>query len=277
MDKRDINVLIVSSCKNGFGDLLLTSWFVSILRDNGINAFFAPRYRKKTCKYMDCHNIISANSLFSLGLTRSQIDKRMRSSLTLRWQRYITRYKYINQGENCVSIISQMCEHFGARFGVKVVNNSNYIPVRYCDIPEIPSVDVTLCTRSGDFAKCRNWPYFEILKSRFDKYGVSYIDLTKEEIYYIECLNYVKKSKLYVGLETGTSHYVSQVANGKALILQSGYTDINFWCDYDYDYLNVDTPCRICKSTEDNCVYNNECMRDMSVDIVFDKIMEKIS
>jgi hypothetical protein len=263
-DKKDLHLIVHTPTKRAFGDLLLASYFTAILNDNGIDAYFYRRGQGREWIYP----AIACNKIYDTT------DPRLSTYSSCKMK-----YYHGEPGVLSVPIIEQYCNSFKKRYGISLKNNFNYIPVKYYDMPQVPSVDVTLCTKSGAFCPYRNWPYFKELKKLFQKNGISYIDLTQEQIYSIEYLNYVKKSKLFVGVDTGPSHYVSQVANGKALILQHGVHDINFWCSYDYDSLHIPTDCRLCKANMhpgNECKHNHICMRELTVDMVFNKIMEKL-
>jgi len=181
------------------------------------------------------------------------------------------------------SILSCSLEDLSNLTGRQVQLMHNYIPVRYHDLADVPSVDVAICSQSGRFSKYRNWPYFDELKAIFRKAGITYVDLTdlvaaRGREASMACLNYVKKSKLYLGLETGTSHFVSQFANGNSLILQSGFCRFSWWCFYDYDHIEVDVDCKGCwlPSTED-CPYGHRCMREISVERVYGEVAKRIN
>ena len=278
INKEDLNVRVTSSFKRGFGDHLLTFFFTSILRNNGINAIFDPPSYYDICNYVKSPYIIFGRRPLKYRLSREKVIGKMSQTFYSDWTVFKVLYKYGEKGVKPTPIIEQFCCDFEKYFGIKIRNNFNYIPVKYRDIPEIPSVDVSLSTVSGPWAKYRNWPYFSDLKRRMDKYGISYIDLSKNKILFMDCLNYVKKSKVYVGVETGISHYVSQVANGKALILQSGLVNSDFWSSYDYEFLSIDVQCKFCKlNNKEKCMFDHKCMKELSVDMVFDKIMERLN
>lgn len=268
MEKKPLpdSIIIRSSTARGFGDTLLASYFSTILNRNNINAFFhaSNSFRDDGIyKYLDCKYI-----------------KNRRDPLYSHIEIHRVQYGYPDTNH---SIIEQFCNLFCEKYDVdtNIKIDINYIPVKYEDIPEIKSVDIVLGTKCGRWCKYRQWPYFEQLKKRLEENNISYIDMDKNKMRFMDCLNCVKKSKLYVGIESGMSHYVSQVANGKALILQSGFVDINFWCNYDYGYLYIPVPCRIChKNTGnkviDRCENDHKCMENLSVDMVFNKIVEKL-
>jgi len=243
----------------GFGEPLVMSLVVHILNDNGVNAVF--RDHRNVRELVDCPLI-----------TREESDET--------FQTYSWMYECCRK-----PIILQYIEHYESIVGKKLKINRNHIPVKFHDIPDIPSVDVAMCTVTGKWTPYRNWPYFEELKELFTKEGITYADLDADKIMNIECLNYVKKCKLYLGLDTGMSHYVSKFANGKALILQGGFIEFDFWAYlYDYDCLQIeDVPCRPCFINKQHiakgkrkCELDNMCMKDISVDRVFKAVVERI-
>lgn len=245
----------------GFGEPLMAGMFTSILNDNGINAVF---YNHRAAKgLLDCPEYDKNNEMH-------QAYKKMR------WRRGYDPTKK--------PIILQMIPSFEKRTGKKIKITRDCVPVKFYDIPDVPFVDVVMCTQTGKWAPNRNWPYFDELKKLLNREQVSFVDLNAEKIRSIECLNYVKKCKLYLGLETGTSHYVSQFANGKALILQSGFSEFNFWTyPYDYECLQADSiqcsPCFVTRKITEvgkGCKYNHVCMREISAERVFTRIIQKI-
>lgn len=243
----------------GFGEPLVMSLIVNILNDNGVDS--ALRDHKRVKELVDC-------PLTTVDASRST------------FKTYAWTYECSSK-----PVVLQYIEYFESVVGKKLKITKNYIPVKFYDIPEIPSVDVAMGTETGSWTPYRNWPYFGELKKLFAKEGITYVDLDANTIRGIECLNYVKKCKLYLGLETGMSHYVSKFANGKSLILQSGFTEFDFWAHlYDYDYLQVeDVSCRPCfinklhiARKERKCECDNMCMKDLGVDRVFEAVVERI-
>jgi len=243
----------------GFGEPLVMSLVVNILNDNGVNAVL--RDHKKVRELVDCPLITKAAS-----------DRTV--------QTWLWTYKCCSK-----PIILQYIEHYESVVGKKLKITKNYIPVKFHDIPEISSVDIAMGTVTGNWTPYRNWPYFEELKKLFDKEDITYVDLDAGRIKGIECLNYIKKCQLYLGLETEMSHYVSKFSNGKALILQGGFTEFDFWAHlYDYDYLQVeDVSCRPCfinkrhiAGGERKCERDNICMKGLSVDRVFKAVVERV-
>ena len=207
------------------GDYMITAFFVRLLNDNGIQAFYSsqPYYE-----------------LVAVPKTMA-IDK---SKLFL--IDYPSKEDEFDFGEDTstVSIMQHMIRRFKQTFNINkdIKIKTHYVPINFVDIPKIEGTDVAMVTQSGHWTPYRNWPYFEELKKELNNYNIKYIDISKENIKNQECLNWVKKSKLYLGLETGTSHLVSQVVNN-SLIIQSGYTHNNFWNFYNYDYISHDVDC----------------------------------
>jgi hypothetical protein len=129
------------------------------------------------------------------------------------------------------------------------------------------------------------WPRLNRFKKILRQEGVSFIDLDRKGILGIECLNYVKKAKVYIGLDTGMSHYVSKFANGKTLALNGGFAAFDFWA-YLYDYQCIEVPsvpCRPCyinkreiKSGERFCDKRNMCMREIEPGLVFREVVKRL-
>jgi hypothetical protein len=178
-------------------------------------------------------------------------------------------------------IVVQYIKHFEEIFERKIEITRDHIPVIFNKM-DVPTYDVILHTNTGSWSIYRMWPFFEELKSLLTKQGISWIDIADRKngrIGGIKYLNYVNNAKLYVGLETGPSHYVSSIAKNKTLILQSGFAEYNFWAYlYKFDHLEVEVPCRPCylnvNDIRDNkgCPYNHRCMREISPQDVFNKI-----
>ena len=146
-------------------------------------------------------------------------------------------------------------------------------PVTYYDIPEIEKVNVVLGTASGAWSPYRNWPYFDILKDQLTPAGITWKDITTTRG--VACLNWAKKADLYVGLETGTSHYVATVIN-RGLVLQSGYSNRQYWNWYGYRSIEEPVECGNC-FLQSGCPNNHKCMVNISVERVFDVIVEMLN
>lgn len=230
------------------GDKLLASFFTHILNDNGISCFFENEHKNIIdCSYEESNDFIP--------------------------------YEFIYQDEKFNSIIGVAIEKFKKRFcidtEIKIIRD--FIPVKYKEIEDIPKVDVVMVTKSSDWAPVRDWPYFEDLKKLLQQKHISFIDITQQNIKNFEFLNYVKKCKVFVTLETGASHYASQFINkDNSLVIQSGYCDDSFWNFYKYDVVKYDTNCKWCFTQHKMCENDHKCMKEISVDVVFNKILQKI-
>ena len=221
-------IMVRSQTRRGFGDTLLAAYLTAILRDNGIEAFFRPcKYYTRLKKFVDCPCVgdIRAEPYNKYALFRSA-------------------YGYGEGKEKSVPIIKQLCNSFQKEYQTEEIKiNLNYIPMKYWDIPSIPSLDVVFGTKSDRWCPYRDWPHFDSLKKKLDENKISYIDMDEHRIRDMYCLNYVNKAKLYIGIETGMSHFVSQVGAGKTIILQSGFEDFRFWCNYDFECLHLPVDC----------------------------------
>jgi len=249
----------------GIGDPMMIAWFVTILRDNGVNAYFIERPR--------------------LGRL-SPIDP----AITLRDKSSKYNVYWKADAHDQTPIHLQYIRHFEQYYGPLKVDweKRNHVPVKYYEISKIPAVDVVLNTKTGNFTMYKLWPYFPELKILLRKAKISFIDLDKDwkETYGIRCLNYIRKAKLYIGLDSGMSHYVSRFANGKALIINGGYVTFKFWSHpYDFEVIQVeDLPCGHCllnkyqgKVNNRFCEYDQRCMREISPEQVFNRIEERLN
>jgi hypothetical protein len=190
------------------------------------------------------------------------------------WVFWIWKYKHNN-----IPIIQQQVDRVSKWLGREVLIQRDHVPVVFKDM-DVPKVDVALNTMIGVHAPYKMWPYFNELKAKMDKFGIRHYDLDGSGTYGIECLNVVKRAQLYVGLDTGMAHYVSRFANGKALIINGGFVSFDFWASlYDYEPIQIDdVSCRPCyrSRVEMGCEYGNRCMREITVDMVLDRICERL-
>jgi hypothetical protein len=237
----------------GFGDVLLASWFTHVILANHINAsFHGP---KKWTDLIQC----PISDINSQGFVPFSFEYKHHTTESI-WQQNKTRFEQLS--------------------GIQLEMNKNYVPVKYCDVTIQPAT-IAVCTRCSDYSPCRNCPYFNELFEIFKRNNISYIDLNSLPMTTladnVKLLNYVKKSRLYIGPDTGISHYVSQVANGKTLIIQSGFSNIGYTMPYDYDYVYKPMPCQNCfMRKEQNCPKNYECMSAIKPEIVYNLIKRKL-
>lgn len=152
----------------------------------------------------------------------------------------------------------------------------DHIPVIYHPVSNSPSVDVALVSVTGSWTPYRMWPFFDELRVRLQREGVRYVDASREALADQRFLTAVDRCKLFVTLETGASHYASQVANGKCLVLQSGYCQFSYWAgNYRYTELAHPVPCSPCWRRE-LCDRDHECMTGISVDRVMAEILARL-
>lgn len=241
----------------GFGESLILSRLVNILQDNGINVFF--KEGRKTQGLIENSFPITYDDK-NYNLLAWDYDIKIKKSIM---------QQYIEKAEN----------YFNKRIQI----TKDYIPVKYYDISEIGSFDVILHSKTGNWTPYRNWAYFTELKILLKRNKITALDLAEYPIYGIKYLNYVNKSKLYVGLETGPSHYISQFMRGRCLILQGGFSTYDFWASsYGYEHLEIDIECKPCFINWENilngkkCQFCNKCMMNIDPIVVFDKIKEML-
>jgi len=264
MNTNGINFIWTGS---GFGNSLILAHLTKICIDSGIEAVFTQH--KTTIDLVDV-------PLFNFVFHDDYIKDRWLG----------IRNTYLRK--NCdVPCLMQYIKHVEGIFNkkIEIKEHHHFVPVKYHDIANIPKLKVCLNTATGNWSKYRNWPYFAELKELLQKDGITFIDLNENNIYGIECLNYIHKCQLYVGLETGMSHYVSKYANRKALIIQSGFCPFSYWAKfYHYDHLVCECECseKPCFLTKKEvkigivCQNNHKCMRDIKPEIVFNAIKERL-
>lgn len=243
---------VINGRPNGFGDKLLAATFTLILNDHGIRAVLDD-------------NMI--RDLVRCPIFRPGVDKD-----AIHYE-----FNYSPENERYPGgIMRRALDKFAARFRLAPLQvTRKTVGVQYQDMPEVPSVDVVLCSRTGDWTPYRNWPYFQELKNALKERGISYCDLSEERTRGIECLNYISKSKLYLGLETGMSHYASSIAGGKALVIQSGYSTFDFWCSYDYECIAHPVPCQPC-FLRSGCPHGHACMREITAESLVRRILARL-
>ncbi|MHA2009892.1 MAG: hypothetical protein ACXADW_10860 [Candidatus Hodarchaeales archaeon] len=249
----------------GFGNALIMAHITYILNDNGIESYFSPNR--------------ATDGLVDVPIYSEEIGECVQHM----WQPTSHYYK---KNIDKPTLIRQL-DLISKTIQRKIVFDTqrhNYIPVKFKE-EKAPSADVVMCTKVGTWQPYRQWSYFDTLKKILSKCNISYVDLHEENIFSNKCLNYVNNAKLYLGMDTGMSHYVSKFANGKALILQSGISPFYYWAyPYDYDYMKANytcvfDPCFINKNhikAGTVCTYNNVCMTSLTVEQVLYEIRERI-
>jgi len=250
----------------GFGNALIMAHLTRILNDNGINAVYGGHFKTD-------------------GLVDVPLWTKENKNCFVYYKGFPSTY-YVKVYDE--PVITMYLRDLSTIINVKLAFNRdihNHVPIIYEDMPNIPYIDVVMNTKTGPWAPCRDWPHFSELKKLLDMENISYIDLNLENKMSIECLNYVNKSKLYLGLETGMSHYVSKYANGKTIILQGGFAPFYYWAyPYNYDYITATVTCKYRPCGMDrkmmlngvNCLSNYACMSEITPEVVLEAILRRI-
>lgn len=248
--------ICVGTRGTAFGDKLLAGYVCAVLNDNEVEACVPGNkgfYKKLDVPYR-------------VGKYKDQEVQGWRMKFR----------DQINNTGVCNIVLGNL-KMLEKRVGRDLPLTRNFIPVKYRDLPEIASVDVALCTKCGYFSKYREWDKFSKLKEMMQAKRISWIDLSEKKIKNVAALNVVNKAKLYVGIETGMSHYVSHFANGKTLIIQSGFAPFSYWCNYDYEKIEFPTSCAPCwKTSNKGCPHGHKCMKKIGVEQVMNWILRKL-
>ena len=237
--KNPLNGVVIKRRTGGFGDQLMASYYVHMLRSNHINAVLdSPVSHLCQCPSYDPN----AHKHYST---------------------YDCEFRWGHPDNDSIQPLGNFMDRFIVNFNknfhtnAKRVFKKNYIPVKFKEDKKVESFDVVICSNTKPYIPYRKWSRFPQLKKLLKKMNISYKDITDTRDY--ECLTYIKRSKVYLGLETGMSHYVSQYANGKGVIIQSGYCNPNHWSIYDYEFIQNHTSCEYCYKRS-GCENNHECM-----------------
>jgi len=229
------------------GDNLLAAWVVNILNFNNISALLTGAPRIRNLINSKIYNPHSDTNAIPIPLNRTKRKDPNFTIVTDLLNNFIKKSK-----ENiCVGEID--------------IENAPH-PIIYQDNPLIKGYDVCLVTQSGSWTPYRNWPHFSELKSLLIDNGITFIDLSQKGVKGNNFLNYVKKSQIYLGIETGASHYAAPHLGGKGLIIQSGYCDFNYWAaHYNYQNLEHQVDCSPCWKRQ-GCPYEHKCMAKIHPD-----------
>jgi hypothetical protein len=248
--------IVMSWVGKGFGEPLVLAHLTQIAIDNGIHAAWKPRDKAK--------DWMVAVPIFNKGGDS---------------------FNHVLSGQyelNGVPIFLQHLFTIERLLGVNLEVGTNFVPVTF-EEEEVKEVDVLICSKTGDWTPYKNWAYFDDLKMLFDSNGITYADIHKDKIWSNKCLNYANKCKLYLGLDTGVSHYLSKFVNSKALIIQAGFVNFKFWSfQYDYDFIEARADCAPCYINKNDiaagrgCKFNNACMRDISAEAVFLEALKRL-
>ena len=279
----------------GFGNALILAHLTKICNDNGINAVFSDHRKTKGLVDVPFYNSKLHKDYFIhtwMGIRNTYQRKNCDEPVIIQYIKNVEKLtgEKIELAKGCYHNYDPLSHGHDHNHGDYSYyhdhsqhHDHSYIPVTFHDSPDIPAFDVVMNTATGPWAPYRDWPYFDELKQLFNANGISFIDLNKNKMFGHRCLNYVKNARLYLGLETGMSHYVSRFANSKALILQSGFCPFIYWAyPYNYDCLKVDVNCerRPCFINREDMAKgikcDNRCMKQMTAEMVFEAVRRRL-
>jgi ADP-heptose:LPS heptosyltransferase len=252
--------------KRVFGEQLMGAFITTVLNDNGYSVVFD---NERVNELVDCP-IYDAEKDKDAILFVPHRDRRPKHT-PLEHKERVYRFNMYTD------ILDQFKQQFNITKPIKIT--LDHVPVKFYDMPEVPSVDVVMTTSCQHPLSYKTWPpkYFTRLKKKLRKNNITFIDADKRNIRDIEFLNYVAKCKVYLSLDTGAAHYASQVGKNKTLILQSGFTKYEFWAQYyKFDHITYPMDCAPChlRGPQNECQHRHKCMRNMTPRIIFKKIKE---
>lgn len=236
-----------------FGDVMMAGLAVATLNDYGVTAAL------ETSEYK-----------YKKVISVPQFNESQKPN----WEKHFFKYEHFRKDQ--VNYVQEWLDRFSSICGVKAKITRKEVPVFFSTILGMQKYDVAINSQTGDWSPYRVWPHFEKLKTMLDKANLTWLDLDDKKVYNNECLNVIKNSKLYLGLDTGRSHYVSSQAKGKTLIIQSGNNNKIQWCNYDYDFIEQKVGCSPCYLRE-GCQYSHDCMTKIQPEYVFERIIDKLS
>lgn len=243
---------------NAFGDVLMAGMAVATLNDHGV----------KTALITTNH---AAASLVYVPKMTENPDN---------WQEVWFEYESFRH-DTSTSYIQGWLNKFSQVWlgGSPIKLTRRSVPVYFTPIPDTPVYDVAIGSLTGNWTLYKSWPHYDRLKQLLDRNGLTWIDLDKSGVFNNECLNIVRKCGVYLGLDTGRSHYVSSEAAGKTLILHSGFSGFNQWCVYDYEVIEKKVECSPCylNVMMPPCPNGFKCFNDIRPEFVVERIIEKLS
>lgn len=242
---------LVISREIGFGDTILSALFTAILRDNGIPALWWNH------------------------------DANMRSLIDLpQWdgkspaQHYVFEYESFIPGDR--NFIRRALDIFSIRNNLrrplKISRNSP--PLRFIDHPRIRGADVAFCLTGGGWSRYRWFPRIEDLKNAMTAAGLTWIDL--KTTWNQHTFNAIKKSRLYLGIDTGTTHAASALTSN-GIILQSGFNRVEDWDHgYGFEILTADSACALAPCyLREGCPHDQRCM-EIPIPRIIARIIERL-
>ncbi len=245
---------------SAFGDNLFTAYVTQVLRQHGLDARLD---NPRIAGLVDCPRFVEEERLR---------HREIKTFGCVRQNR--TGFQTTEQFTVYSDLLSEFARQFDIGYEIRTV--LDHVPVKFALDTSARSCDVAMVTETGWWTPYRNWPYFRELKEMLAAAGIFCIDLSSERIRGNRALNVVRNCKLFLGLETGVSHYVSRFANGKALILQSGYTPFGYWAGvYDYQCLKFPVVCSPCWKRS-GCL-DHRCMVELPAEQVLCAIRERLA
>lgn len=238
--------------KGGFGDRLLAAQTTAILIDAGINALW----------HDDSPDMLALCDVPKYNGELPAINW---------WWHYSPEHYWDGR-----SFIRKALDNFAADFRTEAIPETRrFVPVHYVDDPAIEGVDVAICSSCGHWSKYREYPWMSAVKQELDRRGIKWVDMSERGIVGNDALNLAKKSRLYLGIDTGMSHYVAGVVR-KGLILQSGFSNPALWAPrYGFDFLSVKVECGNCFLSS-GCQHGHRCMTTMSPKDVAEQIEQRV-
>lgn len=243
-----------------FGDNLFSAYVTKVLQQHG---FDARLDNPRIADLVDCPLYSQEDSSIDHEIKIFGCIRQNRSGL---------------QTPKQFNVYSDLLSEFSRQFeiGCEIPTILDHVPVKFNFDSSVRSYDVAMVTETGWWTPYRNWPYFSELKEMLSAESISFVDLSMEKIQGNHALNIVRNCRLFLGLETGASHYVSKFANGKTLILQSGYTPFNYWAGiYDYQCVSFPVVCSPCWKRS-GCP-DHKCMALLRPEHVFKSIIKVLA
>jgi len=168
-------------------------------------------------------------------------------------------------------------------FGVnKIVSPINGLKTDYFD-NSVEQYDVIMILGSGGWKPVRAYRNGDKLKEKLEDKKLKVFSVNNSDCKKIglkKIVSMVKKSKVYIGAETGPSHLLSGIAK-KSVIIQSGIHLSSFWNIYSNTYIiESEWECSkkkcICRKHEDCKNQNGVCIDRFSPEDISNVVIENL-
>jgi len=270
-----------------FGDQMMAAFFTQLLNDNGFNAVYhidnGSKNNVNFCHLLDVP-IGSAGDEFPFSYATKDLpfDLADKSHID-------TTIRYFKRWAN---------------YDGELIIKTPYVPVKFQIDSFTPPVDVVLVTDVGSYAVTKKWPYFEELKKILEKNNISYVDLsdfgdnwTNNSELLNKVNNLLYKCKVFVGLDTGPTHYATGILSKKHqknnFIIQSGFNLFSQWSSHYKDLfqpIENKQPCAPCvlpnptnryvapsgTKLPEKCESNHKCMKEITPKQVYEYIKNNL-